>query len=118
MPPAAVSVGFTTRKVGSVTSGSRQVAASLERSQLTRNQASASALRTMVRTATPTTSASSVDHDFFFFASTRRGGSLCRNGTTSMGALGAELELEVLRERTPFASFTLEWPTRGSPSVE
>src|SRR5688572_33422307 len=71
----------------------------------------------MVRTATPTTSASSVDQAAFLRASTRRGGSVWRNGSTSIGALGAELELLVLSDSTPLASFTLVvWPGR-SPSA-
>src|SRR5688572_12838806 len=68
----------------------------------------------MVRTATPTTSASRVDQAAFLRASTRRGGSVCRNGSTSIGALGAELELLVLRDNTPLASLTLVvWPDRS-----
>src|SRR5690606_18417146 len=89
----------------------------IRKSQLTRNQASASALNTIVRTATPTTRASSIDQVTFLRASIPRGGSISRNGTTSMGALGAELELEVLRDSTPFGSLTPEWPGRASPSA-
>src|SRR5262245_37965430 len=66
----------------------------------------------MVTTATPTTSASIADQETRRWRGTGAGGS--PNGSTSIGALGAELELLVLSDKTPLDSTVVAKPGRGS----